>query len=260
LDRYEAKYLIPREWVAPIREFARPYCVSAPFAKGNPPSYVATTMQLDTPDLALHRARDGEALNRFKLRIRRYGGPGESPVFMEVKRKIRGTIVKTRAKIPAAAWGKHLFESDLLHLDFETETEKEGFLDFVRLVKEIHAKPVVLVRYRREPYLGSMDHYSRVTFDSHLQYRPISSWDDWGDDGRWFNIDTSQAMNSPFPSSPVILELKALSDAPVWMLELVTHFGLVRTGFCKYSTAIWQESLFRGSPELPIHLAEVFTP
>jgi len=42
------------------------------------------------------------------------------------------------------------------------------------------------------------------------------------------------------------------------MIDLVEQFGLVRTGNCKYSSAVWLESLFRGTPALPTYAGECF--
>ena len=244
MDRHEAKYVIPKSLVPKIREFIRPFCIRDPYTRGNPPEYVITTLQLDTPDLALHRAKLNEANGRFKLRVRIYGEPGESAVYLEVKRKIRGTIVKSRAKVPFEAWGEHLIWDTRLTLPFKSRNEEDGFLDFIRLTRETGARPVVLVRYNRESYFGTNDPYARVTFDRRLLYQPTNSWDSWGQGGRWLAMDTPLAQNKGYPFSGIILEIKTLSEAPHWMMDLIVHFDLERTGNCKYSCAIWQESLF----------------
>ncbi len=258
LDRHEAKYVIPRSLVADIREFIRPFCEPDPHCSGNPPEYVITTLQLDSPNLALHHAKKLEAVNRFKLRVRTYGDPvGQAPVFMEVKRKIRSTIVKSRTMVPFDAWNEELVKNPRINLSFKSPKEELGFLEFVRLVKEIGAEPKVLVRYTRESYFGKHEHYARVTFDRKLLYLYTRSWDSWGRGQRWRSMDSSMAQNKYFPFSGVILELKTLSDAPQWMIDLVMHFALERTGNCKYSTAIWQESVFCGTPELPGYGADL---
>jgi hypothetical protein len=64
-------------------------------------------------------------------------------------------------------------------------------------------------------------------------------------------MDNNLAQNKSLPFSGVVLELKTLSDAPVWMIDLIQHFALERTGNCKYSTAIWLESLFNGQVRAP---------
>jgi len=260
LDRHEAKYIIPREMVGRIREFIRPFCEPDPNCTGNPPEYVITTLQLDSPTLALHHAKEWEAVNRFKLRVRTYGDPvGQAPVFMEVKRKIRGTIVKSRTMVPFEAWSEDLVRNPRVTLTFKSSKEELGFLEFVRLVREIDARPVVLIRYHRESYFGKFEHYARVTFDRRLEYLPTRSWESWGRGEHWHKMDTPLLQNKQNPFSGVVLELKTLSDAPQWMIDLVMHFNLVRTGNCKYSTAVWSESIFRGTPNVPTYAMDLLT-
>jgi len=244
LDRHEFKYLIPSSLVPKIREYIRPFCRPDSFTNGDPPEYVTTTLQFDTPDLAIHRAKINEAHGRFKLRARIYGEAGSSPVFMEVKRKFGKTIVKTRAKIPFEEWGEELVKSTRLNLSFKSQKEENGYLDFVRLVRQTGARPVVLVRYTREPYTGLNEPYARVTFDRRLLYQPTTSWTSWGRGSCWRCMDTPFAQNKNYPFSSTILEIKTLSDAPQWMMDLIVKFNLETTGNCKYSSAIWQESLF----------------
>ena len=43
-------------------------------------------------------------------------------------------------------------------------------------------------------------------------------------------MDTAVAQNKGNRFSGVVLELKTLSDAPHWMMDLVMHFDLERTG------------------------------
>lgn len=259
LDRHEGKYIIPRSMLPAIREFIRPFCESDPHCKGNPPRYVITTLQLDDAQLSLHHAKANEAVARFKLRVRTYGEPGNSPVFMEIKRKIGGTIVKSRTAVPFDAWGEHLMTEKMVSLDFKSSKEEVGFLEFRRLVQEIGARPVILVRYVRESYFGKYDRYARVTMDSKLEYQPTQSWDSWGRGGRWIPMDSSLVQNKKENFSGIVLELKTLSDAPQWMIDLVMEFGLERTGNCKYSTAVWLESLFSGTTAAPSYAVDLLT-
>lgn len=244
-ERYEAKYVIHPSLVAPIREFIRPFTVPDRNAVGDPPEYVVTTLQLDSPDLVLHHARDHEALNRFKLRVRTYGTDGQCPVFMEIKRKIKGVISKSRAVLPAALWNADVCLRPARMLPFKKQEEQANYLEFVRLVRAIDARPAVRIRYRRQSYLGVNDSYARVTFDRCLCYQPADTWDVLNEGGRWWSMDSATAVNRTF--SGVILELKTLSDAPRWMVDLTQQFDLVRVGFCKYSTAMRLESLFAGA-------------
>lgn len=248
--RHEAKYLIPIKMVAEIRDFIRPFCEPDSHGRGDPPEYVVTTLQLDTPTLALHMAKELEHLNRFKLRVRTYGVPGSAPVFAEVKRKFRGCIAKSRAVIPYELWSEDLVKKPHLPIRFASAKQEAGFLEFRRLTWQTLCEPYLLIRYTRESYAGHSDHYSRVTFDRNLLYQPTRSWTGFGEGGKWFQADSTLAQTHELDYSAVVLELKTLPDAPHWMLDLIETFELERTGNCKYSTAVWREAMFSGEPQM----------
>ena len=257
LQRYETKYVIPKRMVPPIRELIRPFCEPDPNGTGAPPTYIVNTLQLDAPDLTLHHAKLWDFVDRFKLRVRTYGNPvGGSPVIMEVKGKDRNTILKLRCEIPFDRWGGHLFRNEVIRdVDFKTARETENFYQFLRLTKEIGARPVMLIRYRRESYIGKTDSYARVTFDSQLEYQQTHAWDSWGVGGRWRALDNpmmqTRRHDMELDFSGVVLELKALQDVPAWIVDVVTKMDLWRVGHCKYSNAIWAESMFRSRPWTP---------
>ncbi len=258
LDRHEAKYVIPPSMVRPIVEFIEPFCEPDPNGTGTPPEYEVITLQLDSPDLALHRAKEQEAISRFKLRVRTYGPPGSAPVFLEVKKKFKRSIVKNRAMVPYDTWCRDLVFNPRLEVRFRSSTEESGFLEFVRLAREIAAEPVVLIRYTRESYFSKFDQYARVSFDRRLQYQPATDWEGWGQGRRWTTVDSGLAQRKMNPFSGVVLELKTLSDTPMWMVDLVERFGLERTGNCKYSTAVWHETLFSGGGHVPLMYEDEF--
>ena len=258
LDRHEGKYIVPVSMARDVVDFIKPFCEPDPHGEGTPPEYVITTLQLDTPDYSLHHAKGLESLNRFKLRVRTYGEDvGDAPVFLEVKKKIRGVIVKSRCRIPFEAWGQNIIQNIKYDIQFKSHREEEAYLEFVRLTREIIAEPIVWLRYTRESYFGKNDEYARVSFDRRLMYQPASDWDSWGTNGRWKPVDSSLAQRKDYHFSGIILELKTLSDVPHWMIDIVKYFGLERTGNCKYANAVWQEAFFRGEPMLPGYAEDV---
>lgn len=256
VTRYEAKYIIPRSLVPEVRAFIQPFCVADPHAYGLPPEYTITTLQLDTDDYALHYAKEREAIRRFKLRVRTYGEIGSAPVFAEVKAKLEDTIVKTRVAIPFKMWSKELVFGVRLPEFFKNERQEIDFLQFRRLVWELGARPVLLVRYARESYVGTVDRYARVTFDRKLQYQMTDSWTDFGSGGAWRGMDSTEAQGFGLDYSGVVLEVKTLSHLPLWVMDLVERFQLRKSGNCKYSTALWREGFFRRTPETNAEAAE----
>jgi hypothetical protein len=259
LDRHEAKYIIPPSYAPLIREFIRPFCLPDPHGQGDFPEYIVTTLQLDSPSLSLYHAKEREMVNRFKIRARTYGDDPADPVFLEIKRKYRGCIYKSRACIPREAWNRSVIRHPETAPVFWSKKEAAAYVEFIRLVKLLGAEPVVLVRYTREAYFGKIDHYARVTFDRNLLYQPTRSWDVSGEGKRWYSMDTSLAQNKMNRYSGIILELKTLRDAPQWMVDMVMEFDLVRTGNCKYATAVELESVFRGTPQMPSYAMELIT-
>ena len=149
LERHEAKYIIPADYLPRMREYLRPFCLPDAYGKGVPPEYAIVTLQLDSPSLSLHHAREYEALERFKLRARTYETPG-CPVFLEVKQKRGAVVVKSRAAVPAERWSADLIRQTRFDLKFKPDREYVGFLTFIRLAREIEARPVVRLRYVRE--------------------------------------------------------------------------------------------------------------
>ena len=141
-------------------------------------------------------------------------------------------------------------------LDFKSPKEEDGFLQFARLTREIDGRPAVVIRYVRRSYFGKFDHYARVTFDRRLEYQPTKEWTGFGQGRRWKPMDSPLAQRKDAPFSGVVLELKTLSGVPQWMLDFVMEFELVRTGNCKFSTALWQEAPFLRSLPLPEYEGE----
>ena len=245
-ERHEAKYIISEDQADGIREYIKPFCIPDPHAEGDLPCYTVTTLQLDSPGLPLHHMKEDETLNRFKLRVRGYGlVPAGGSVYFEIKRKIKGVIVKSRARIPADQYNEKFIHDGKSPLHIRSGNERSSWYDWMRLKAEIGAEPVMLIRYERESYFGMNDRYARLTFDRKISYRPTREYDLWPEGGNWWSIDTQTGLNRPF--SGVILELKTFDEVPLWMIELVERFNLVRVGFCKYHTAVRVESLFTGA-------------
>jgi hypothetical protein len=250
IERFEQKYIIHPRLVPQIRKYLEPFCIPDPNGKGDIPEYIVTTLQLDTPAMDLALAKERKAFARFKLRIRTYGIDRDprNPVFIELKRKVGGVIIKSRAKMSRAQYSAGmLLDPDHLPL-LKTPKDNATLLEYARIVNKIGARPKMLIRYIRESYFGANDDYARITFDRRVSFRPTRDWDLPGEevaDWRyWRPMDTQVGLRRPFAG--YIFELKAMRDSPKWMLDLVERFNLTTTGFCKYATAYRMETLQRG--------------
>lgn len=230
--------------VPELRKFIRPFCRPDKNCCGDPPQYVVTTLQLDNLMGDLWRAKERKVINRFKLRIRTYGDQCQGPVFLELKRKIGQMVSKSRVSLPGPIHDLRTIFGDETRNSLGDVQSVNAYMDFVRLVNEIGARPRVYIRYHRESYASVSDVYGRVTLDSRLCYAPARQWVWPSPQIRWRSADTPTGLNRPYAG--YILELKCGAQQPTWMADLVERFSLVQGGFCKYATAMRLESIFQG--------------
>lgn len=240
-QRLELKYAIDEPTAVRIRRDLAAYCeldahCVAPVyagAGGAPNSYLVNTLYLDTPSLAFHRAKERGEPDRFKLRLRRYTGGG--PISVELKRRSRDIIDKTRAMvdpngIEAAASGSGKPVGD--------GAGGQQFLrQFSRLVATTGANPTLLVRYWREAHASRVDSYARVTFDRRLAMQRTRDWSARGDAARWCELDHHLSRKSPRPF--VVLEFKCGLRVPEWITDTIRRYDLWRCSFSKYSIGIY---------------------
>lgn len=236
-QRYEYKYTIPAGLVAPIRASLQPYCNIDPNAAREPEGfYTITTLYLDSDDYRTFWDKEGEAPQRYKLRVRTYGLEADGPVKFEVKRRFNDVFRKSRVSVPREEWPALIARPAKTALFPRGSREQAAFEDFLCLTHAIRATPKVLVRYERQAFVSRIDRYVRVSFDRRLRYQPSTSYDLNGRPGAWRATEDPASFDEL--GSQIILELKFMTRAPVWLVDLVRRFGLLRRGFSKYCFAV----------------------
>lgn len=236
IERREYKYLVDDATVQRLRAAIAPFCRLDRYAARQPDRcYLIHSLYFDTADLAFYRANERELIDRFKLRVRYYPSDDRGPVFFEVKRRINDVIAKTRVGIAREKW-RQLLErpgEPLPALDGRQGAALERFL---AIVFRYHARPITMVRYRRQPWVSEIDDYARVTIDDRIasQLRHDLSLD--LDPRGWRNMDHPVAQHSL--RSLHVVELKFTRAAPRWMMRIVQSLDLFRSSFSKYGTSI----------------------
>jgi SPX domain protein involved in polyphosphate accumulation len=244
--RHELKYIIPSEQAEEIRNYIQIFCSHDPFAQGEPPVYEVSTMQLDSPDLTLHLAKDAKKKNRFKLRVRTYGHDLNGTVFFEVKRKEEQFIRKTRSRVRMSDYSESLFQKPFTIPRFTNDREYANHYEFLRLMTVANAHPAVHIHYERESWIGHNDPEIRITMDRKIRYRRADGYKLFdGNEKGWRAMDSETALRRRFGG--VVLEIKTPTHVPSWIFYLIRNFDLQRTGFCKYSTAMRLESIYTGN-------------
>lgn len=226
-SRFEFKYLIDEPTAREVRRFIRSYLEPDAYTVGREGiGYNVHSLYMDSDDLMTCRATLHGEKNRFKLRIRFYDDDADSPVFLEIKRRVNQVILKQRAavrrssihRLAAGAW---LDDCDLLKND---DKNRNALYNFCSLCSTIRAKPAAYTSYMREGYEPPSSNIVRVTFDRELRagrYRGSLSVRDLQ---RWAKPEIGG----------VVLELKFTDRFPHWMHTLVETFNLYRTSVPKY--------------------------
>ncbi len=269
--RTELKYSLPGPIADAALHVARGYLPHDTFALG--PQQLVTSLYLDTAHLTFLRWHRERVLDRFKLRIRRYGDHAAATLYAEVKRKTGSVVRKHRAAFPADALHAVLNASveRVLPLSPQASVGRRdgpsertvqpalqrrvaerpdlgvGGLDpaleeFVRHRSRCGAMPTMLITCVRESLRDPRDG-TAVTVDRDLRYQPSFRWDTNAlksvslansGNGEWRSI--------PLPDAPgratALLELKYVLDPEQWMAALIEQLAPWRVSFSKYAAAM----------------------
>jgi hypothetical protein len=232
LDRYEYKYRIPPGALPEIRRRIGQVCEPDP--KGHGGAYRVATLYFDSPRRVLYRQGVDKAWKRIKLRVRHYE---DGPYFLEVKRRHKRLVLKSRVAIEPGWWPSILTDPTVAHRCGLSAQERARVEFFLAWYLRVHAAPVVVIRYRREAYVSRVDRYARVTVDTSLEARPALGHEiPIADEAGWIPLDDAAVCG--LPVSGAILELKSTTDVPLWMTDLARELGLQTRGFSKYARGV----------------------
>jgi SPX domain protein involved in polyphosphate accumulation len=230
--RYELKYFLPQNRIEELLQWAQPYILPDKHAitlDSGLPYYNIQSVYFDSPDLALYFEKLDGLRDRRKFRIRAYCRPGDDTVvFIEIKYRYNTQVMKDRAPVMLETV-EHLLKGriQLAGIDAPAVIKKraERFLYYYRLR---NLRPMVTVKYDRNPYIGREDSQIRLTVDTNL-----------------VAIDhrASSKLFEPYLEEPVflpgaILELKFDRLMPDWMRQLIQRFDIRQQSISKYAYCI----------------------
>jgi len=229
-SRFELKYLINEATAERVRDFVRCYLSMDEFGVGKPNySYPVHSLYLDSDNLEIYwRTINGDK-NRFKLRLRYYSDHPDTPVFFEIKRRMKDVILKQRGgvrqtAVPLLLRGHFPAPEHMLSRDASGLVAVQKFC---QLMAQLHAKPKSHIFYRREAYVSDDDQV-RVTMDRDVFSEP--------------NLDPSIKVKMAKPVHAfvgfVILELKFTNRFPNWFRELVRMANVMQCGAAKYVSGV----------------------
>jgi hypothetical protein len=226
-SRYELKYLIPNRVALRVRDFVRQHLELDEYGADQAGfSYPVHSLYLDSDDWKIYwRTINGDK-NRFKLRIRYYSDCLQTPVFFEIKRRMKDVILKQRCAIKRG--GEQAVLAGQLpapeYFASSNPAERFSLQRFLELMLDLNAKPKIHVAYLREAYVSPFNNEVRLTMDRDVRAQPR------------FEGQLVTVMEKPLActNETVILELKFTGRFPNWYRDLVRTFDCFQTGAAKY--------------------------
>ena len=232
--RHELKYHISESRAKAVAEFVKPYLEVDRYCKlQRSGDYPIVSLYLDSENLQLCQESLRGHKNRFKLRIRSYTDEPDYPRFFEIKRRINTIINKSRARVMDRDVPTLLAGLSLPPQNYTADIDSIN--QFQLYMKNIAARPMVLIRYMRQAFEGNSENRVRVTFDRKLAYC-VTNRPEVRLGGRGW-------QQNPFTLNGVILEIKFTNNYPAWLSQMVRYFNLQARSISKFGSSITDSRL-----------------
>lgn len=223
--RKEIKFLLSMQQyeglMAVIGEYMNPdkYCVGGK-------EYGIYNIYYDTPDDFLIRESLAKPYYKEKIRLRSYYSPAnaESPVFLEIKKKIGGIVTKRRVSMTLGESQEYL--SARKKPQSEKYIQNQVFKELDAFLDHYPVSPKQYISYQREAFFGKDNKDFRLTFDRKLTERRYD-----------LGLDYSSYGNFIIEADQRIMEVKISDSMPDWLLHKLSELGIYKTSFSKYGRA-----------------------
>ncbi len=171
----------------------------------------------DTPGYDLIRRSLDRPVYKEKLRLRSYGYPVPSVVYLELKKKYKGVVYKRREAFPsdrAQAFLSGGYDPPKMS---QILKEIRYFTDFYR------TEPKMMILCERTAYRAIEGDPVRLTIDRNIRFRET---------GLDLNSGTDGILYSDTPL--YVLELKAEGAMPIWLADALAVLKIYPSRFSKY--------------------------
>ena len=239
--RFERKYCVPATEAAAALRVARVFLdidrAAWPDAAVDAPVPVqrVTSLYLDSPARTFYAWHVARKTSRFKLRLRRYSAGRQDVTWAEVKHKVDGRVLKTRAVLPVGALP--FVETGRPSQAGWADDPDPALDDFLARQRAFEACAQVMLRCDRRSVRGSgTDRAVGVTVDSALCFRrgPHPSLLDVPDQD-WLPLPLALTCEGVTPTT--IVELKHGGTPPVWMRRVMMRLAPWQCSYSKYIAA-----------------------
>lgn len=214
--RYETKYLLTEEQYSSLMLVLNGVMDMDGYGR-----HTICNIYLDTPEYELIRTSIEKPVYKEKVRLRCYGAKarGNSPVFVEIKKKYDSVVYKRRMEMTLEHARKYLYYG------IEPECKGQIFREVDYTVKRYGLRPMAYISYEREAYVCPMDPELRVTFDRKIL-------------GRLGELDLRVEPYGKciLPREIILMELKIPGAMPAWLGRILAERGIFPVSYSKYGT------------------------
>lgn len=213
--RYELKYILNGDQLSAVMDAMNGRMEPDAFGSSD-----IRNVYYDTDDFLLAIRSISHPDYKEKLRVRKYSGNPEDPVFVEIKKKCDSVSYKRRISLPESDASKWLEGERVQGTDSQIGREIEAFRD---RYPTLH--PVMSLCYDRVSYRSAIGEDLRLTLDTNVRARM---------DHVGFESTYGERL---IPEGSAIMELKTGTAIPLWMVRVLTDGGIRQGSFSKYGTA-----------------------
>ena len=201
-DRYEALWVELAPRLVPDEYFSSTVC----------------SVYYDSDDYELIRRSIEAPVYKEKLRVRSYGVPApDGTVFVELKKKFKGTVYKRRVQTTAERAEAWLSGSSPAPEDGQVCREIDWFL---RMHEPV---PKIFIACDREAYVADGAPELRFTFDRSIRWREEE-----------LSLCAGTHGTPLLGDGQVLMEIKIPDAAPLWLADMLSRLEVFPTGFSKY--------------------------
>ena len=237
LYRYEFKYILNKKTSDQIEKEARNFMIYDGHVKKelNNKYFVRSLYFENNFSSNFYEKVDGMKIRR-KYRLRTYSNffDPKVPIFFEVKGRISERTYKKRINIKNKYLNLFLSQSQNFNL-LDLYPNNEMIINFIFDSFRKNLKPLILVDYKRRPYINKFGLYFRLTFDTNL----LSS--------KTNNLFSNDKYSSwlECKAGYTILEVKFDRSIPAWFHRIIQCYNLKRRSISKFVLGMSSSGLAR---------------
>ncbi len=237
LYRYEFKYILNKKTSDQIEKEARNFMIYDGHVKKelNNKYFVRSLYFENNFSSNFYEKVDGMKIRR-KYRLRTYSNffDPKVPIFFEVKGRILERTYKKRINIENKYLNLFLSQSQNFNL-LNLYPNNEMIINFIFDSFRKNLKPLILVDYKRRPYINKFGLYFRLTFDTNL----LSS--------KTNNLFSNDKYSSwlECKAGYTILEVKFDRSIPAWFHRIIQCYNLKRRSISKFVLGMSSSGLAR---------------